>query len=153
MAQTLNSLGSHEKSLDYYSRALKILREKYGEIHVKIMKNLLGIANSYIQLNDLEKAKLYYEDSYKMAKMLNGESAVALDTAKAMAGLGSLYLCNGELKKSMEFTQNSWKMLIELNEGTKNKSYKLELAMVLNNLGKIRAKRVVLIIKNNYFCN
>lgn len=136
MAQTLNNLGSNEKSLDNYSRALKILREKYGEIHIKIMKNLLGIANSYIQLNDLEKAKLYYEDSYKMAKIINGESAVALDTAKAMAGLGSLYLCNGELKKSMEFTQNSWKMLIELNEGTKNKSYKLELAMVLNNLGK-----------------
>lgn len=140
LAETFNDLGEHKSAYDLNSKALKIYRQNFGDIDIQIIKCLLGIGNSFMHLNEFEKSKLYYEDSFNMAIHIYGSNSCALDISKSLAGLGSLYLCLGDFKKSLDFNQQSWKMLIELNEHSESKLYKTEIAMVLNNIGKVYEK-------------
>ena len=153
LGETYNRLGDYNKSLELHYKSLKIYREIHGDINPILITNLLGIANSLLNSNDIEKAKLYYEDSLKMTVHVYGENAVILEIGKAFSGLGNVYLEKGDLKKSLEFHKKSIGIFQELNEISlqteidKNEKkdenlglFNLEIAMEFNNIGKIYEK-------------
>ena len=153
LGETYNRLGDYNKSLELHYKSLRIYREIHGDVHPILIKNLLGIANSLLSTNDIDKAKLYYEDSLNMTIHIYGESANILEIGKAFSGLGNVFLEQGDLKKALEFHKKGIGIFVELNEDsiqtqTDQKEVKdentglfnLEIAMEKNNIGKIYEK-------------
>lgn len=155
MGETYNRLGDYKRSLDFHYKALKIYREIHGDIHPVLIKILLGVANSLLNMNEIDKSKLYYEDSLNMTIHLYGEKNNILEIGKAFSGLGNVYLEKSDLKKSLEFHKKSIEIFQELNNTTmqteiedKKKGendeniglFSLEIAMEYNNIGKIYEK-------------
>ena len=153
LGETYNRLGEYNKSLELHYKSLKIYREINGDVHPILIKNLLGIANSLLMINDIDKSKLYYEDSLNMTIHIYGQNANILEIGKAFSGLGNVFLEKKDLKKSLEYHKKSIEIFQELNEESiqteidkkdaNNENiglFNLEIAMEFNNIGKIYEK-------------
>lgn len=153
LGETYNKLGDYTRSLDYHFKSLKIYREIHGDIHPVLIKVLLGIANSLLSLSEVDKAKLYYEDSLNMTIHIYGEKNSILEIGKACSGLGNVFLEKNDLKKSLELHKKSLEIFQELNNATIQTEpdqvsenddnyglFNLDIAMEYNNVGKIYEK-------------
>ena len=115
-----STTGNYDFALNNYLKA-KDIAEKINESE-EILNLNNSIANTYFKLANYEQAEVYYSKVEKLSRELNDSTGLA----DAYLGQGKIFFLNKNYKKSLEYVEESFRLLSFLRDVP---SYKL---MVVN---------------------
>jgi two-component sensor histidine kinase/GAF domain-containing protein/tetratricopeptide (TPR) repeat protein len=132
MADGLNGLGTVYYTTEQNEIALEKLIESENICRTHNLKNILikvldGLGETYINLNDYNKALAYYNDCLTIIEELTGNYRVK---AFALDGLGRAYTGLKQFDKALERFNESLAIRKEID-------FKFGVATTLNNIGKL----------------
>ncbi len=96
-----NNLGDAKKALNYLFKALKIYENLDTLKQISVTTN--SIANTYISINDFEKAEVFYTKSYSSAIKLNDSSAIGIP----LIGLSIIYEKEERYTEALDVTKEA----------------------------------------------
>ena len=129
LAYALHIFGDQHKAIDYYEKALNILREVYGEKHQIVAISLNNLGEAWRSLGEPLKAIKHYENALNILNEVYGEKHQ--DVAISLNNLGSALEDLGEHSKAIDYFQQSLSIFKKVY-GEKHP----KIATALNNLGE-----------------
>ncbi|MFC2146756.1 tetratricopeptide repeat protein [Acidobacteriota bacterium] len=100
LAFTIDALGDYYKAIDYYEKALIILKEIYGEKHTSVATVLNNLGEERRTLGEPSKAIDYYEQALTIWKKFYGETHT--NVATVLNNLGEARRALGEPGKAID---------------------------------------------------
>ena len=97
--------GNFEKALEYYGKALAIVREVLGEDHSYTADTYNNIAMVYVERGDYKKAQEYYKKALLILKKVPGESHI--DLATTYNNIGTMYQSQGDNIKALDYFERA----------------------------------------------
>jgi len=92
--------GGLQSALVSYSKALKIEREEFGDLHLSLAETLHNIGVVHRHMENLDAALQSYKEALDILKRKNDGN---LDVARTLNNIGSIYRRKGEYDKAMEY--------------------------------------------------
>ena len=120
--------GNAFQAIEYYEKALEILKSFLGESHPSVASTLHNLGTAWSSLGEKKKAIEYYEKALEMKKSFLGESHPSV--ADTLHNLGNAWSDLGEKKKAIEYYEKA----LEMKKSFLGESHP-SVAETLNNLG------------------
>lgn len=104
MATTFKDMERYKDALEYYSKALDIELDVYGELHPEPAYSYGAIGNVYKYMEEFEKAEQNYLKGHEILLEVLGEEH--FETENAVKRLLDLYEATGQTKKMNALKDN-----------------------------------------------
>ena len=97
--------GNAFQAIEYYEKALEILKSFLGESHPSVAETLNNLGTAWSSLGEKKKAIEYYEKALEILKSFLGESHPSV--AETLNNLGTAWSSLGEKKKAIEYYEKA----------------------------------------------
>ncbi len=125
-----DSKGEYDRVIEYFEKALEILRDVFGEMHPEMAIIYDHLGKAYASEGDYDSAIKYYKKMLEIELKASGGDSSQI--AKGYDNLGKAYFFKGDYDKALEFYEKSLetkkKVLGELHPDT---------AVTYNNIGMV----------------
>ncbi len=110
IADTYSGIGNSKEAIQYYNRAINILRQSGDSI--RLATTLLNVGDEYIKLQDLDSALQYFLES----SIVFNQKKYEMGQAYSLGNIGMVYAKQGKIELAEANFNEAIRMLEELEE-------------------------------------